>query len=92
MKKFFFDPLIPRGLAIPSLSNIDLNSIIKEIANAVVVVIIVTAVIYGAYAFFEGSNEDNPASKKRGYVAIITGVVASLFIYAVLSTVLGITF
>lgn len=92
MKKFFFDPLIPRGLAIPSFSNIDLNSIIEEIANGVVVIILAVTVLYGGYALFEGFSEDNPTSKKRGFVTIAAGVVISMLIYVILTNVFGITF
>ena len=78
-------------VTMPTLNAIDFNEIMKTIASSVSVLILAVAVIYGGWSLYEGFSDDSPAAKKKGFIALLGGVIAAGLMYVLLTAIFGIT-
>ena len=82
----FLNDLIPAfAVKMPTIKNFSVADVIEVIATCFILVIIVTCVINGGMALYEGFQEENPAAKRRGGYWILGGIVAIVAMVVILS-------
>lgn len=85
----FLNDLIPAFAAkMPTIKNFSIADVIEVIATCFILVILVTSIIQGGMALYEGFHEDSPASKRRGLIWILGGIVACVAMAVILSMVI----
>lgn len=82
----FLNDLIPAFAAkMPTIKNFSIADVIEVIATCFILIILVTCIIQGGMALYEGFHEDSPAQKRRGLVWILGGIVACVAMSVLLS-------